>query len=408
MRMRSTLCAIAIAIVTSHAACARTEYVATEPNETNDPPSLFVPPAIPDSGDGGGACAGLGCNMVDILFVVDNSISMEGAQRRLNEAFPAFLKQFTTQLKDTDFHLMVVDTDASGYEQRCSRSCPTADFDGSIDDSDQFCKGVSCASLFERVACDVTLGAGVVFPVGTNSSNRNCSFPEGRRYLTSKDDNLEDRFLCSASVGTVGSGDEKPIGAMLAALEAETQKGGCNEGFLRDDALLLVVIVSDASSTATELDPALALKWRERLLALKCGREEGVVVTTISHDGSQIAPWYSNLMSLPNDLGTQWSQYCAQAPADEAASAACCCACDDSDPFSCPPNSYFVCAECATTTQPPPWKQCWFYFTGYGTALTRFADAFGERGTHREICDDFSDVLDGTLETVKKACVSLK
>jgi hypothetical protein len=160
-----------------------------------------------------------------------------------------------------------------------------------------------------------------------------------------------------------------------------------------------VVIVSDAGSTAAELDSAQVPEWREQLLALKCGREEGVVVMTVSHDGAQTAPWYSS-MKYRDDLVSQWVDYCILVPGD-----ACCCkkTCPDPTDFSCFPDfTARVCPECAS--KPPPWQQCWFFFTGYGTPLVRFADSFGERGLHREICDDFSGILDDTLRAVGKAC----
>ena len=388
----------------SLASCASTEAIVAWDGDAAAPapsePGL-VPPAPP-----GDACAGLGCNMVDILFVVDNSPSMGSAQRRLKEAFPAFLEQITTQLARTDFHLMVVDTDASGQDGTCNRLCPQVGFDASIGENHGLCTGFACASITERSVCDSTLGAGVVYPVGGNASNRNCNFPEGRRYLTSKDENVEERFLCSASVGTLGDGNERPMGAMFAALGVESQKGGCNEGFLREDALLVVVIVSDAGNTAAELDSSKVQDWRKQLLALKCGREEGVVVMTVSHDGSRIAPWYSVLtntasnVGYEDDLAGQWRDYCDLVPGD-----ACCCTttCPDPLPPDCMPDPRpRVCAACAN--KPPPWELCWFVFTGYATPLARFADSFGERGSHREICDDFSGILDGTLEAVRKAC----
>ncbi|MBX3202120.1 MAG: VWA domain-containing protein [Labilithrix sp.] len=403
----------------SLASCAQSDVVvasdldaAVAPQPPPEPG--FIPPPPEAGADAGNrACEGLSCNMVDILFVVDNSISMGSAQKRLKEAFPAFLNQVKTQLKDVDFHLMVVDSDASGYERRCASSCPSPEYDGSVG-TDNICQGFSCASISARGACDITLGAGSVYPVGRNTANRDCNFPNGRRYLTSQDDDVEERFLCSAAVGTAGDGDERPIGAMLAALEVESREGGCNEGFLRDDALLVVVVVTDAGTSATELDTARALEWRERLLALKCGREEGVVVTTISHDGTQIAPWYSS-MTLPivnanwdNNLTLQWREFCGQVPGGDP----CCCqkTCPrpplPPEPGCIPDPVARACEECAG--QPPPMDACWFAFTGYGASLVRFADAFGERGSHREICEDFSDVLDGTLESVKKACVNLK
>lgn len=373
----------------SLASCANSDSIvaweAPEEDAAPPAPSLVRPPA-PDAD----ACAPLGCNKVDVLFVVDNSPSMGGAQRRLREAFPAFLKQLTTQLDRTDFHLMVADTDAGGQDLTCNRLCPRLGFDAAIGENSGLCEGFPCASISERTLCDFTLGAGVVYPVGRSAANRNCNFPDGRRYLTSHDDDLEERFLCSAAVGTLGDGNERPIGAMLAALGEENRKGGCNEGFLRDDALLLVVIVTDAGNTATELDSAKVPEWRKQLLDLKCGREEGVVVMTVSHDGSQIAPWYAVISSTggyEDDLVMQWNDYCNLVPGD-----ACCC------------TARFprVCEECAD--KPPPWEACWFTFTGYATSLTRFSESFGERGEHREICEDFSGILDNTIETVRKAC----
>ena len=63
---------------------------------------------------------------------------------------------------------------------------------------------------------------------------------------------------------------------------------------------------------------------------------------------------------------------------------------------------------CRVRKPSAPVERCWFVFTGYGTPLVHFAESFGERGMHREICDDFTDILDSTLETVKKACFQLK
>jgi hypothetical protein len=404
LRQIGPIVAGVFAIFAGMASCAQSDAVVAYDLGDAAPevegPGLLAPVPPAD------ACTSLSCNKVDVLVVIDNSLSMAGAQRRLKEASPAFLKQLTTKLDRTDFHLMVVDTDATGSERICNGTCARIGFDASIGPLNGLCDDFPCPSIAERGLCDSTLGAGVVYPVGANASNRNCNFPEGRRYLTSQDENLEERFACSAAVGTLGNGNEQPIGAMFAALSSESQKGGCNEGFLRDDALLVVVIVSDAGSTAVELDSAKVPEWRKKLLDLKCGREEGVVVMTVSHDGSQIAPWYSALelgisvVGYENDLVSQWRDYCTIVPGD-----ACCCmkTCPSPPTPDCFPDTRpRVCDECAS--KPPPWNHCWFTFTGYGTPLVRFAESFGERGMRREICDDFSGILDGTIEAVRKAC----
>ena len=124
-------------------------------------------PETEGSDSGNGACFGLSCNKVDILFVVDNSISMGSAQRGLNAGVPGVPNKITTQLEDTDFHLMVVDSDAAGYERTVPALCPTAEYDGAFNAGyPGICTGFPCASIAERNACDSTLGAGVVYPVG--------------------------------------------------------------------------------------------------------------------------------------------------------------------------------------------------------------------------------------------------
>jgi hypothetical protein len=48
-------------------------------------------------------------------------------------------------------------------------------------------------------------------------------------------------FQCAANVGAYGSGDEKPMFAAAAACGlAQNGPGGCDEGFLRDDAILVL------------------------------------------------------------------------------------------------------------------------------------------------------------------------
>ena len=66
-------------------------------------------------GAGGGSS---GCDKVDFLFVVDNSVSMSDQQAALVASFPDFINTIQSTLSATsDYHVMVVDTDA---ETRCS------------------------------------------------------------------------------------------------------------------------------------------------------------------------------------------------------------------------------------------------------------------------------------------------
>jgi hypothetical protein len=94
-------------------------------------------------------------------------------------------------------------------------------------------------------SCDYTLGAGLTFNAGGNAANRQCELFGGNRYITSDEPDLADALECIAKVGT--SGGIPPMGdALIAALDSEINaEGGCNAGFLRDDALLVVAFISD-------------------------------------------------------------------------------------------------------------------------------------------------------------------
>jgi hypothetical protein len=141
--------------------------------------------------------------------------------------------------------------------------------------------GVITTDKYEHHAppCSEVFGAFVQQTGGANSSNRDCGpFSTDFRYMTQVDD-LESRFGCVAKVGTTGSGDERPAEAMLTALSPDLQRvGACNEGFLREDALLVVVIITDEEDSKSVGDP---LQWHSGLVALKGGHEEHVVVLTL-------------------------------------------------------------------------------------------------------------------------------
>jgi hypothetical protein len=82
-------------------------------------------------------------------------------------------------------------------------------------------------------------------------------------------------------MGATGNSNERPMEAMLAATGPQTQQGGCHPGFLRDDAMLVVTIISDEEETGSPGTPA---SWRNDLIALKGGNETALVVLALSGD----------------------------------------------------------------------------------------------------------------------------
>jgi hypothetical protein len=98
---------------------------------------------------------------------------------------------------------------------------------------------------------------------------------------------LEDTFSCAAQVGIGGAPNERPIDGIRGALDpANAGPGGCNEGFLRDDALLVVVIITDeddvpvpfSQETGSAGDPE---DWYEEIVAAKGGVESNIVMLSI-------------------------------------------------------------------------------------------------------------------------------
>src|SRR5690606_31502427 len=239
------------------------------------------------------------CSKIDFLFVVDNSGSMADEQQNLIASFPGFFQTIQEQVEADDFHIMVVTTDGSmmssggGGSQvvTCSAGnctcqpapdcCETAcGLNGA-----QTCYGVPCGQQAELDECDATQGAGR--RVGQGSS---CAFENHPRFITGADGNVEDAFACASDVGTYGSGNEIPMAVMLAATSAELgESGACNEGFLRDDAVLVVTFITDEEDDFVDGpvpfgSPGDPQSWHADLLANKGGQENAIVVLGLFGD----------------------------------------------------------------------------------------------------------------------------
>lgn len=185
-----------------------------------------------------------GCDKVDFLFVIDNSLSMFQQQANLTASFPGFMQTVRESVQATDHHIMVIDTD--GW-----------DGEGAQASADQ---------------CEDALGAGK----RTSSSNEDCGISGSQRYIESGQPSLQSVFSCLGEVGTFGNFGEQPMDAVLRAISAtENGAGGCNAGFLREDAVLVVVLVTDEDDTRSSGD---AEQWRQALLEAKGGDERAVVV----------------------------------------------------------------------------------------------------------------------------------
>jgi len=238
-----------------------------------------------------------GCKgKIDFLFVVSNSTWMISFQEQLIAAFPAFIEMIEATFEDFDYHIMVVDSDAKWGLDVCTSACP----DLTCKKGDPCCPDMSnpgelccpaevqdypCTLLDMVTACDHTLGAGVTFPAGGLASNEPCKLAGGRRYMTSGQPDLAEVFACVAKVGATG--DINQAASLVAALQPTINSpGGCNDGFLRDDALLMVTIINSGNGDDSAGGPGL---WYEQIVAAKNGDPNAVVMLDI---GQGTCPWW--------------------------------------------------------------------------------------------------------------------
>jgi hypothetical protein len=255
-------------------------------SEGPGPPSLDATEAVDagsseeageifDVGHGDPAGEDGGCNKIDFLFVIDNSTSMTSHQDALVASFPEFIAAIQATLPDGDFHIMVVDSDDDPVNF-CEDGC-----DEGGEPLHHLCEAYNCGSEDAADECDLTIGAGVVHPIGGLASNVPCEVPPGRRFVDSTHPDLSATFACMARVGVSGAGNERNVTSLLDALTLHAQPGGCNDGFLRDDAILVVTMVTnaDAGTAYTELNGGPEIEaWQDTLVAAKAGNEEAIVL----------------------------------------------------------------------------------------------------------------------------------
>lgn len=227
-----------------------------------------------------GGVAPDGCQgKLDIIFAISTEYTMEEYQSRMLAAFPEFAKVLEEELGGFDLHILVTDSSYTWSMDDCALCQDPADCDpnGMPD---------LCGATIDE--CDYTMGSGETFGSEVGSSGRRCKLAGGHRYITSAEPDLPVAFDCIARVGW-GSATPQTFDSIFSALDhplVETgvelnAPGGCNEGFLRDDALLLLVIIQDSYENWSLGGP---YQWRKALYAVKGGDEDAVIALAITAD----------------------------------------------------------------------------------------------------------------------------
>lgn len=163
---------------------------------------------------------------VDILLVIDDSCSMADEQQALAANFQAFMADAAQS--NADWHIGVTTTDTFSVQGRL---------------------------------------------LGTASNPT---------VLTPATPNVQQLFASKVNVGVNGSGYEQPFAAMVAAV-TEPNRSGPNAGFLRPQAPLAVVIVSDAEEQSSSTPGS----YLATLKAAKGGRDDLVNVSVVGPFSAQ-------------------------------------------------------------------------------------------------------------------------
>lgn len=155
------------------------------------------------------------CQKMDIVFIVDDSGSMGEEQTNLASNFPKFveiLNDYKTKSgSDLDWRVAITTT---GRDVTYNIVIP----------------GSPGIPMTEK---------------GDNGAFRNkASCGAKRRWVEKSDGNATSTFSCLAEVGTAGPSVEMPLESLKLSLE-DRMSDGTNKGFLRPDALLAVVILTD-------------------------------------------------------------------------------------------------------------------------------------------------------------------
>lgn len=181
-----------------------------------------------------------GCEHIDILFVIDGSLSMAQEQAALRGiSGPPVFSEFTDALQielDTlqDFHVGVVSSEPG----------------------------------------DTILHTHLDEPKVPPGPGTDCGLPPGQRWLVGPSPTLAEDFACIAGTNAQSTIESTTLNA------AQALHDPANAGFLRDDAVLFVVLVTDEDT----LDYATRISVREQILAAVGGDLSRLVVLGIAGD----------------------------------------------------------------------------------------------------------------------------
>jgi hypothetical protein len=166
---------------------------------------------------------------VDILFMIDDSASMDPNQASLVANFPVFmqtLRNFPGGLPN--LHIAVVTSSLGAGQFTNINGCPVGGNGGAFHAPAATCTGAPTGTPY------------IVSLAGETTKN----YPGA----------IEDAFSCIASVGSQGCGFEHQLAAAAVSLGYRGTVPASNQGFLRSTALLAVVFITNEDDCSAPPD----------------------------------------------------------------------------------------------------------------------------------------------------------
>ena len=197
---------------------------------------------------------------VDFLFVVDNSGSMGDAQQRLVAGFPALAAVLDDPSDPFDYRIAFTTTDSGN--PRCPSTSPEngnlvlSSCVNRVDDG-QFVSADTDYSAVCTTGCSLTDDQLTIKPTTTDVDPNQVrrKWIERIGGASNLDVSTVDAFACYAPMGVAGCGFESHLESMYKAIAAsKTSKSMNNYGFMREEASLVVVVISDETDCSYNPD----------------------------------------------------------------------------------------------------------------------------------------------------------
>lgn len=185
---------------------------------------------LPDFGEGEG------CDKIDLVYVLSPEIPKQH-RATVREG----LLHFNSRLVETftpniDLHIMVTDEMIEWSGEKCESECENFGHCNSSGNPD-----FSCEAMFDAHPCEKVRGAAHMYPIGPGSANQMCGETKHVRFLDTQTPDLLQKLDCATSTRPFeGLLADHPTDALVKALTGEGPDS-CNQGVLRDDAILFIV-----------------------------------------------------------------------------------------------------------------------------------------------------------------------